>query len=387
ANTSSDSYYDVLELGRDASTQDVKKQFRKLSIKLHPDKKGALTDTEAGRQAFARLQLANEWLSSDDRKQLYDLYGEWASLDDRLRGQRFAGKHTAIEFFRDEPLIHNVRTEAEAKEIFGLKSERPYLMMLYVPWLTGCVEAADVYRKVAGALLEETGENGIRLAAVNCESNLQSFCQRYGRLRSQFSLPVVLLLDPSESLIDRYRGVMSVDALSEYTIASDKGIQHVHLLDEQSFQARILNAPTPAVDFWLVLFCAKSEPLCTDLKPVLKRLAFSAKAAAKVGLVNCKEQRSADGYMELEQFCEDQGVQEVPTLLGYRRGVRSEKGEHIPLLLPRDDEDPVLAAPLASLRAMEAVLRLSAPAASRDKEGGPDDESSRAEWAPRSREL
>lgn len=357
-----DSYYEVLGLGREATTQDARRQFRKLSVKLHPDKNPS-ANTPQGRAAYERLQLANEWLANDDKRQLYDLYGEWKSSNDRARGHQFAGRHSAIEFFRDEPLIRNVRTESEAQQIFGLKTRRAYLMMLYAPWLSSCVEATDVYRKVASNLREETGEDGIQLAAVNCESNLQTFCLKYGRLRNQFELPVVLLLDPTESLTDRYRGRMVAEELAEYAIASDKGIRHVHTLDERSFSANIADAGTYSADFWLVLFCTNSEPLCRDVKPVLKRLAYSAKSAAKVGLVNCRQRRSADGYVEVEPFCQEQGAEEVPVLMAYRRGVRSEqKGEAIPLL-PTEQDDPMVAAPMLVLRAMEAVLRLGAPVA------------------------
>lgn len=356
------SYYELLKLGRDATTQDVRKQFRKLSVTLHPDK-NPTADTPAGREAFQAIQTAHEWLSNDDKRQLYDLYGEWQLSNDRARGHQYAGKHTAIEFFRDEPLIQNVRTEAEAKQIFGLKKKRPYLMILYSPWLTPCVDATSVYRKVANTLREETGEDGVRLAAVNCESSLQSFCLRYGRLRNQFELPVVLLLDSTEALVDRYRGRMVAEELYEYTIASDKGMRHVNVLDEHSFGKHIADAGTYSSEFWLVLFCTDEEPLCQDLKPVLKRIAFSARSAAKVGLVNCKARIDGEGYMEVEPFCQEQGVTEVPVLMGYRRGVRSEqRGEAIPLYSTEQGGGHESEPMLVVLRAMEAVLRLSAPA-------------------------
>merc|ERR1719343_598143 len=358
------SYYDVLELGRGASAQDVRRQFRKLSVQHHPDK-NPQADTPKGRAKYARIQEAHEWLSSDDKRQLYDLYGEWKLSDDRTRGHQFAGRHK-VDFFRDEPLIKNVRSEAEAKQIFGLKTQRAHLMLLYSPWLTSCMEATSVYRKVANQLREATGEDGVQLAAVNCESNLQQFCLRYGRLRNQFSLPVVLLLDPTESLIDRYRGRINAEELFDYTIASDKGIRHVHTLDRKSSSSQVVPG---SPDFWLVLFCTTDEPLCRELKPVLKRLAYSAKDAAKVGLVNCRQRQGADGYYELEPMCQDEGISDVPVLMAYRRGRKADdKGEVIPLL-PGEDENPNLAAPLGALRAMEAVLRLSAYSGSKPSGG------------------
>lgn len=239
------------------------------------------------------------------------------------------------------------------------------------------MEATDVYRQVANTLQETTGEGGIRLAAVNCESNLQQFCLRYGRLRNQFDLPVVLLLDPTDGQTDRYRGRMVAKELSEYALATDQGIRHVHTLTEHSFVEQVAGTDTTvSKHFWLVFFCTQQEPLCRELKPVLKRLAYSAKSAAKVGLVNCKTQRSSDGYMELEPFCADQGVQEVPVLMAFRKGVRGvQSGEVIPLLPSEDEQHSMLSGPLIALQAMEAVLRLSAPAPAppAGSEGGHED--------------
>jgi len=79
--------------------------------------------------------------------------------------------------------------------------------------------------------------------------------------------------------------------------------------------------------------------------------------------VNCKQRRGPDGYAELEPFCQEQGADEVPVLMAYRRGIRSEqKGEAIPLLLTEED-NPEIGTSMMALRAMEAVLRLSAPVA------------------------
>lgn len=359
---SATSYYDVLGLTKDAIAQDVRRQFRKLSVKMHPDKNSA-ANTPEGRKAYDQLQKANEWLSNDDLRQLYDLYGDWSVDGDRIRGHKFSKRHAEIQFFRDEPLIHNLRTEAEAKEIFGLRAKHAYLMMLYAPWLTSCQEATAVYRKVALSMHDKMGDDGIRLAAVNCESSLQQFCLKYGKLRNQFELPVVLLVDPTETLIDRYRGRMDADQLSEYAIASDNGIRHVQTLDEHAFNANVMNPDEPAKQLWLILFCTNSDQLCQYVKPALKRLAYSARLAAKVGLVNCRQRPTPDGYIEFEPFCVDRGIQDVPTLVAYRRGsTYDQHGEIVPLIETEGQQD--VGTPMIALRAMEVVLRLSAHASS-----------------------
>ena len=51
---SMDSYYDALELGRTADTDEIKKSFRKLSLKYHPERAaGPKAESEV---RFSRLQ-------------------------------------------------------------------------------------------------------------------------------------------------------------------------------------------------------------------------------------------------------------------------------------------------------------------------------------------
>lgn len=65
-------YYNTLGLDRGASTDDVKKAYRSLSKKLHPDKhKG---DKEA-EQRFKEVNEAYEVLGDPQKKQMYDQFG------------------------------------------------------------------------------------------------------------------------------------------------------------------------------------------------------------------------------------------------------------------------------------------------------------------------
>ena len=68
-----DYYYRVLELNQDATEADIKKAFRRLSIKFHPDKNPG--DQNAA-QKYLEVNKAYEILTDPEKKQLYDLYGE-----------------------------------------------------------------------------------------------------------------------------------------------------------------------------------------------------------------------------------------------------------------------------------------------------------------------
>ena len=64
-------YYDILGLDKTASTDEIKKAYRKKSIKVHPDKN---KDPKA-EDAFKKLSQAYACLSDDQKRKSYDMYG------------------------------------------------------------------------------------------------------------------------------------------------------------------------------------------------------------------------------------------------------------------------------------------------------------------------
>lgn len=84
-------YYKVLGLSKDASQEDVKKAYRKLARKNHPDLNP--NDKEANRK-FQQLNEANEVLGDPEKRKKYDQYGkDWAHADafEQARQQRGGG--------------------------------------------------------------------------------------------------------------------------------------------------------------------------------------------------------------------------------------------------------------------------------------------------------
>merc|ERR1719355_438936 len=62
-------FYKVLEVDKRASEADIKKAYRKLAVKHHPDKGG---DPEK----FKDITRAYEVLSDDEKRKRYDRFGE-----------------------------------------------------------------------------------------------------------------------------------------------------------------------------------------------------------------------------------------------------------------------------------------------------------------------
>ncbi|XP_029935575.1 dnaJ homolog subfamily B member 6b isoform X2 [Myripristis murdjan] len=67
-------YYQILGVQRNASQADIKKAYRKLALKWHPDKNPE--NKEEAEKRFKELSEAYEVLSDENKRDLYDRYGK-----------------------------------------------------------------------------------------------------------------------------------------------------------------------------------------------------------------------------------------------------------------------------------------------------------------------
>ena len=66
-------YYKILGVNKSASTDDIKKAFRKLAVKYHPDKNHG---DKVAEEKFKEITEANEVLSDPEKRKKYDEVGE-----------------------------------------------------------------------------------------------------------------------------------------------------------------------------------------------------------------------------------------------------------------------------------------------------------------------
>lgn len=82
------SYYDILQLSKGASDDQIKRAYRKLALKYHPDKNQG---NEEANKKFAEINNAYEVLSDKEKRQIYDRYGEEGLKQHAASGGRGGG--------------------------------------------------------------------------------------------------------------------------------------------------------------------------------------------------------------------------------------------------------------------------------------------------------
>lgn len=91
-------YYEVLGVDRGADEKAIKKAFRRLAMKYHPDRNGE--DPEA-KEKFQEVSEAAEVLGDPEKRQIYDQYGH-AGLEGQAGGGGFGGGgHPFADIFGD----------------------------------------------------------------------------------------------------------------------------------------------------------------------------------------------------------------------------------------------------------------------------------------------
>jgi curved DNA-binding protein len=103
-------YYQILGVGRDATADEIKKTYRKLAMKYHPDK--AKGDKKQAEERFKQISEAYAVLSNPEKKKEYDEFGS----------QVFKDKFTQEDIFRGfdfSDIFSDARSESIFSRIFG----------------------------------------------------------------------------------------------------------------------------------------------------------------------------------------------------------------------------------------------------------------------------
>ncbi|HQS57558.1 MAG: molecular chaperone DnaJ [Gallionellales bacterium 35-53-114] len=91
-------YYEVLGVNKDATAEEIKKAYRKLAMKFHPDRN---PDNPKAEEQFKEAKEAYETLSDDQQRAAYDQYGHAGTDGSRGGGGHGAGGFDFGDIFGD----------------------------------------------------------------------------------------------------------------------------------------------------------------------------------------------------------------------------------------------------------------------------------------------
>src|SRR5580704_1095417 len=93
-------YYEILEVTRTATSEEIKRSYRKLAVKFHPDKNPGDHTAE---EKFKELGEAYDVLMDDNKRPAYDRYGHaaFAQGTGGPRGGAAGGFHDPFDIFRE----------------------------------------------------------------------------------------------------------------------------------------------------------------------------------------------------------------------------------------------------------------------------------------------
>lgn len=128
-------YYEVLGVERDASTEDIKKAYRKLALKYHPDKNQGDGDAE---EKFKEINEAYSVLCDEEKRAAYDRFGHegagafasgggfgFSDIFSDFFGDIFSQPNKKTKRKKGEDLRYGVRIKFE-ESLFGVSKSIKY---------------------------------------------------------------------------------------------------------------------------------------------------------------------------------------------------------------------------------------------------------------------
>ncbi|XP_067933321.1 dnaJ homolog subfamily C member 10-like [Watersipora subatra] len=270
-------FYKLLDVQRDADNREIRKAFKRLALKVHPDKN---PDDPDAHEKFLRLNRAYEVLKDEDLRKKYDEFGE-EGLKDDFKG----GKYESWKFYQqnfgiyddDQEIITLSRSDFEQ----AVANTRDiWFINFYSAHCGHCHELAPTWREVAAQL-----EGVVRIGAVNCEDDWM-LCRQQG-IRSY---PSLLLYPKAE----KFQGSRTVESLVKAALRELKVRSHALTTSNMDATVRSFGEKP-----WLISYCTDHGEDCLNPTDCLK-LAAILEGLVSVGHVDCAKESRLCGELNID---------------------------------------------------------------------------------------
>ena len=164
-NITKNDYYELLNVSRDASIDDIKKAYRKLAMKWHPDKNPH--NSEEASAKFKEITEAHEVLSDDEKRQIYDKFGHAGLSQMGYGGVDAHAMDEMKDILKNLFNMHNMTSDNDSDDNIPdvIITEELTLEQLY----TGLTITKTVERVSLCKGCNSTGtDDGVEHACVSC---------------------------------------------------------------------------------------------------------------------------------------------------------------------------------------------------------------------------
>ncbi|KAG8432515.1 hypothetical protein GDO86_016963 [Hymenochirus boettgeri] len=272
-------YYNLLGVSKEASNREIRQAFKKLALKLHPDKNQNDPDAH---DKFLKINRAYEVLKDEDLRKKYDKYGE-KGLEDQQQG----GRYESWSYYRYDFGIYDDDLEIvtlDKGEFDGaVTSGELWFINFYSPGCSHCHDLAPTWRNFAKEM-----DGLIRIGAVNCADN-RMLCRSQGIN----SYPSLYIFKTGMNPV-KYYGDRSKDHLVNFAMQYVSST--VTELWAGNFRSSIEDAYASGIG-WLITFCSDTGD-CLSSETRLK-LAGMLEGLVKVGWMDCATQANLCDNLEI----------------------------------------------------------------------------------------
>nr|XP_002740489.1 PREDICTED: dnaJ homolog subfamily C member 10-like [Saccoglossus kowalevskii] len=203
-----DDYYEILGIQRDANAKDIRRAFKKIALKEHPDKN---PDDPLAHEKFLKINRAYEVLKDEELRKKYDRFGEEGLNEQQGQwGQKYESWNfykTEFGLYDEDPEVVTLSKSDFEHSVFG---QDIWFVNFYSPRCHHCHDLAPTWRKFAKEM-----EGVIRIGAVNCWDD-NPLCTAQGIM----SYPTLKIYPRNEP----YSGAKTLSSLVRHALRQVKAV-------------------------------------------------------------------------------------------------------------------------------------------------------------------
>jgi thioredoxin-like negative regulator of GroEL len=288
--------YEMLGLTPDAQSNEIRKAFRKLSLKFHPDKNPGDEIADAN---FKLINSAYDIIGDEAAREAFDSYAgqtfhssweyEQARRSGLVKGGGDLYKSGLVKSL-DAATYKNMRQQVKNDGIV-------LLVKFFAGWCEHCQMLVPEIKKLASLL-----EGSVVVGAVNCEKN-HRICDK----NQIQSYPTLKLWSRKQNIKGEiYENEQNAIAIQRW-IKRRMKTKYIIFRSQEEFDEKIKqNRTRPWLINWTTtaFYC----PPCEGILGALRDISYSLHGLVNVGEVDCKR---------FEQMCADLEIWSFPDLKLY----------------------------------------------------------------------